>query len=205
MNVLPIIKKLTGNELNYIPDYQINEGADGQVFTIVGDEDKVLKLSILFGNSNKEVEQKYKNINRICFWRSHKSEPAFVAVEHFGRLGSSIPYSNNHQKFILHYHTMEKLETITEDERKVFHSLLSHEDLNIEKKYSMDQIKKMVNGMAKGLDFNRDEVILFVGNLRKSDIIQPDLHPRNIMKNKAGKFKVIDLDRCILKFNNKKD
>ena len=94
---------------------------------------------------------------------------------------------------------MEKLLKISEDEAKVFHSILSHEDRGIFKNFSTDKVKKMLHGMQRGLDFDLQKIMLFYEALQNPQILHLDIHPRNIMKDENNNFKLIDLDR--LQFN----
>jgi thiamine kinase-like enzyme len=93
---------------------------------------------------------------------------------------------------------MEKLFKISEDERKIFHTILSHEDRNIVKNYPLDKVKKMLTGMSYSLDFDYNKVIFFYQNLRDCPLQHLDLHVRNIMKDIDGNFKMIDFDRMKL-------
>jgi serine/threonine protein kinase len=106
------------------------------------------------------------------------------------------------QRYYIYYYTMEKLQKLSEDEKKVFHSLLSHEDRNIKKDFSPAKIKEMLAGLSSALDFDEEKVIFFVNNFKKSPVIHNDVHVRNIMKNINGDFKMIDFDRCELKMEN---
>ena len=63
--------------------------------------------------------------------------------------------------FILHYYIMEKLYTISEDEYKVFHTILSHEDREIKKNWSRKKIEETIKGLSLGLDFDKDKVLSF--------------------------------------------
>jgi thiamine kinase-like enzyme len=90
---------------------------------------------------------------------------------------------------------MEKLHPLSEDEIKVFHSLVSHEDQNKIKKYSSLEINKILQGLSIGLDFDLHKVMFFCKNLNKLTIQHSDLHPRNLMKDSDGNFKLIDFDR----------
>jgi serine/threonine protein kinase len=111
-------------------------------------------------------------------------------------------YSRNwcggNQDFVIHYCIMDRLQKLTEDEKKVFHSLISHEDGNIEKDLSTARVKGIIEGLSKGLDFDEKEVMLFCQRLRESSLVHSDLHPRNVMKCATGQFKLIDFDRATI-------
>jgi|SRR5579859_3084355 len=183
---------LLGKEINH-------GGADGQVFELSNNPSMVIKLSIVFDESKTFYQKQIKPIlNHLI----NNSPNLFVRVYGYGSLGEFgrvMPHwKNGWQDFIIHYHVMEKLFSLSDDEKKVFHTLVSHEDRNIKKDFSADKIKKIVPELARGLDFDTNMVTLFCEKVSKSPLQQPDFHPRNIMKNKDSQFKIIDLDRLIL-------
>ena len=192
MNVLTLIQK-HNEEVPVILGEQIGQGADGQVFIIKNEPNKVIKLSVIYGESEGDVKNAYRKAARTFSWMHENNSNAFVRVDGYGFLGS---YATATKYYAIHYHMMERLFTISSDEEKVFHSILSHEDANKIKNYSGEQVEEMLDGMKKGLDFDVSAVKFFVENLKNSPIVQSDLHPRNIMKDKAGQFKIIDCDRC---------
>ena len=102
------------------------------------------------------------------------------------------------QDFITYYYVMENLSKITEDEKKVFYSLLSHEDRNVKKNYSLSSVIDMLKEMQRGLDFDYNKAFRFYRVLKESKFHHMDLHPRNIMKDTDGNFKLIDFDRVMI-------
>jgi thiamine kinase-like enzyme len=105
-------------------------------------------------------------------------------------------WKNTKQRYVLYYYIMEKLQKITEDEHKVFDSLVSHEDRGKKKNFTPAKVKEMLQGLRKGLDFDAQRVTFFYDNFNKSPVAHLDIHPRNIMKDAAGNFKLIDFDRA---------
>jgi hypothetical protein len=93
---------------------------------------------------------------------------------------------------------MEKLLSLSEDEQKVFHTLLSHEDRNLVKNYSPAERQVILQNLRRGLDFDEGRVSLFVDKLNNSPVQHLDIHTRNIMKDANGNFKMIDLDRLTM-------
>ena len=110
---------------------------------------------------------------------------------HFGERETEV----GKQKYVVYYSILEKLYAISEDEKKVFHTILSHEDSGKIKKFSSKELGKILFNLRRGLDFSEEEVKLFHTNLQATKIRHCDIAPRNIMKNKLGKFKLIDFDR----------
>ena len=65
-----------------------------------------------------------------------------------------------HWSFLATEFVMERLNELSVDEKKVFHSILSHEDNNKIKNYSNDKVKEMLLGMSYGLDFDLEKILL---------------------------------------------
>ena len=182
------------------------DGADGEVFAIVNDLNRVIKFSIIYDEdgyidqSPRADYQKYV-VPVLDYLLTNKLPVCATIYEHgcLGEYSRDMKYwKNGIQNFLIHYCIMERLFPITEDENKVFHSLISHEDRLIEKKFPSKKIEKMVEGLKRGLDFDAKMVMLFCEQLRDSKVKQGDLHSRNVMKDIDGYFKIIDFDRCDL-------
>lgn len=182
MNSLELFKQYCPHLIPCNLKDKLGDGSDGEVFSITNELNKVIKLSANYlPTSGKDAIQlliKYP-------------ADAYARVYSYESCGS---YSINNEKFTLSITILEKLNKITEDEERVFHSILSHEDRNIEKNFSSVKLKKMLDGLRRGLDFDAERVTLFCSNLRKSPVHHPDIHPRNIMKDESGNFKLVDFD-----------
>jgi hypothetical protein len=173
---------------------RLGDGADGEVFELTQDPNKVIKLCVSFNDSINQVE-------RVLHHMINSPAPTHARVYEYVRLGCY----RTEIVYWLYYYTMEKLQKISDDEKKVFHSIISHEDCNAEKNFSLIKVKKMLKGLSKGLDFDAERVIFFYDNCRKTQVAHLDIHVRNIMKDAAGNFKLIDFDRAqLLEKNNGK-
>ena len=179
---------------------RLGEGADGEVFSLQDDPKKVIKLGILYEHHNGKLNQYYKQIRKVLDYMMQVQPAAYAQVyEHecIGSYSRPMPFwRSGEQKFIIYYYTMERLQKISEDEAKVFHSILSHEDRGIEKNFSSEKIQEILQGLSRGLDFDAKKVTLFCDNINRAAISHLDLHPRNILKDADGNFKAIDMDRC---------
>jgi serine/threonine protein kinase len=184
------------------PVEKLGDGADGEVLTIEGQPDRVIKLGVIYEYPGHQQLDIYHQIQQVLDYVMTVQPFAYVHVYEHGYLGIYSrqvhvpPRGRAKQDFLLYYYIMEKLSKITEDEKKVFHSIISHEDRGVEKNYSAEKIAEMLQGMSRGLDFDAEKVILFYRNLYKAKIDHQDLHPRNIMRDANGDYRVIDLDRC---------
>ena len=199
MLVLKLCKQFCPSAIPFGIGDKIADGADGEVFDYFPNQ--VIKLSVLFETDNFSVEKLYSKVNSVLYYCTFKSSPIYVRVHAYDYMEfcSRELYDKSQQKFVLYYYIMEKLKKITDDERKVFDSLISHEDAGKEKKFSQTKIKEMIHGLSRGLDFDTEKVYNFCEGLKKDPLKHLDLHPRNIMKNDQGYFKCVDLDRCELR------
>lgn len=198
MLVHSLCQQLCPDKLPVQPVERLGDGADGELLSIQSQPDKVIKLSVIYDHPTRELKV-YQQIKQVLDYTIANQPLAFVRVYEHGYLGTyarKVAGDRGSQEFLIYYYIMEKLEKITRDEEKVFHSILSHEDCGIEKNYSPEKITKMLQGMSLGLDFDAEKVMLFCNNLRLSRILHQDFHHRNVMKDSDGNFKLVDMDRA---------
>ena len=200
MQVLKLIQQHCPHDLPGRIGFWLGDGADGEVYSVEGLPSKVYKFGVLFDYTSHTPSEKYKGVDGVLSYLCANPSPAYATVHSHTRLGQwyQPQYSGVPEPYILYYYSMERLQKLSEDERKVFHSILSHEDHNIVKNYSVKKLQKMLQGMERGLDFDLEKVISFSDNIKKTPISHGDLHPRNIMKDYRGNFKLIDFDRATL-------
>lgn len=189
MNILKYISKFPFEHKN-----KLGEGADGEVFQL---DNKAIKYSILFDYSN--IDNIFKSRFRLFKSIKENSPNIFPIIYDFNKIEESYRlFDNSNQKYIVYYYVMDFLNKISDDEFKVFHTLLSHEDSNLIKNYSNHQIESILCELNNYLNFDKNKVQNFIFDYKKSNYIHLDLHPRNIMKCN-GDFKLIDLDRMTFK------
>ena len=204
MLVLNLCQQLCPEKIPlHIKPERLGDGADGEVFELDNEPDKVIKFCILYDTGSQGLRRTYKYISNTLNYLIREPSLAYAHVYTHMYLGEwfrSVVWGNTHkqQKYLLYYYTMEKLFRISTDEQKVFHTILSHEDRGIKKNFAHDKLKEMLAGLRKGLDFDIERVIFFDDILKKTPLAHLDLHPRNIMKDKSGDYKLIDFDRCEL-------
>lgn len=181
-------------------------GADGEVFQIVDEPTKVIKMGILYERHDRGLLNYFTAIQKGLDYIMIVKPAAYARVYEHGYLGTYSRkmehWRSGKQNFIIYYYIMEKLQKISEDENKVFHSILSHEDRGIDKNFSSEKVREMLEGMGRSLDFDAEKVTLFCDNIRGASISHLDIHVRNIMKDDTGEFKLIDLDRIELEKDN---
>jgi len=204
MMVLSLCQKLCADKIPVkISRPRLGDGSDGEVFEIDNQPDKVIKFCIDYESFDININVHYKqDIVPILDYLVASPIQAYARVYSHSYMGiyerEFLSSPNGKQKFVLYYYIMEKLYKISEDESKVFHSILSHEDHGIVKDYPLRKIEKMLTELSRGLDFDAKKVTLFCENLKSPPVVHLDIHPRNIMKDHSGSFKLIDFDRCLL-------
>jgi len=198
MIVLKLCEQMCPEKIPHTVGSKLGDGADGEVFNIKGQPNKVIKFCVLYEYSYEKLEEIYPPISEVISGLRETPEPVCARVHAHAFMGQFTRtwYGNSRQRYYLYYYVMEKLQEITEDEGKVFDSLISHEDLGKKKNFGPAKVKKMLTGLARGLDFDAERVTFFIDNYKKSPVQHLDVHTRNIMKDAAGNFKLIDFDRA---------
>lgn len=181
------------------------DGSDGEVFEIINDSLKVMKISIIYDlNFNNDLDSQYSKLCKVL----HEliTEPPIICshVYEYGKIGTFkrdclINNKIESQSYLLHYYVMEKCFKLTEDEKKVFHTIICHEDRGIIKKFSRENLKEILFGLSRGLDFDQERVIFFYESLMILKLNHNDIHVRNIMKDSFGNYKLVDFDKVELK------
>lgn len=183
----------------------LGDGSDGQVFQLSNDSSRVIKISALFCYFDEDIDSHLNKIEQALIHLIVNPDDSYARVYDYKNLGkySREIFSDRislgeEQEYYLYHYVMERCFKLSEDEKKVFHSILCHEDRGIEKNYTTPQLKNILTGLSKGLDFDENKVMLFCDNLKRSRLRHLDLHVRNIMKSNSGDFKLVDFDRTRL-------
>lgn len=197
MKAFELSKQFNHKYLSLVKE-KIGEGADGDCYTISSNIDQVIKFSVYYcwqkENPNQIIKSKLIGYSEI-----QKYSNLFAKLYEYGFIGKGNRNTvDGNQDYLIFYCLMEKLNKISEDEKKVFHSILSHEDRNIVKKYSLNKISEILSGLSLGLTFDHGKVIEFTRQVMEMKIKYTDIHPRNIMKDKFNNYKFIDFDRIVV-------
>jgi hypothetical protein len=198
MQALALCQKTCPDKIPFIPVDKLGDGADGDVYGLEHDPNKVIKFCVLYERyPGDDIKKTYKNIDRVLLYLEKYKPHVCARVYMHKFLSHGIrKTTEGEQKYLLYYYIMQKLFKISDDEKKVFHSILSHEDMGINKEFTLDLVQDMLIGMSKGLEFDINSVLSFYDDIRKVKIKHLDLHVRNIMKDQFGNFKLIDFDRA---------
>lgn len=200
MLVLKLCKHYCPEKILYNMGDCLGDGADGEVFDIEGHPDKVIKFGVLYQRGSTQIEKKYRNIKSVLSELIEAPIPIYGNVYLQDYLGTysrrvMIDEKWGEQPLLLYYYVMEKLYPLSEDEKKVFWSVVSHNDTGIEKNIPLPKMKEMILEMRTRLDFDAERVTFFCENYKNSRVEHLDIHVRNIMKDLNGNFKLIDFDR----------
>lgn len=201
MLVLKLCEQLCPDKIPCVTNRKLGDGADGEVFDIINDPNKVVKFCVLYQSSAEHPLVTYKQVTQVLDYLIATPLPTYARVYSHGYMGefNRAVWENQQQTYLIYYYLMEKLHKISDDESKVFHSLISHEDRGIKKNFSSLKIKEMLQGMSRGLDFDVERVTFFLDNFKNSRMAHLDIHVRNIMKDSNGNFKLVDFDRAQIK------
>lgn len=199
MKVLSLCQQLCPEKIVYATTDRIGYGVDGEVFSIEGSSDQVIKYCCLYDIPGIKLSLAFNQIQDVLSHLCESPARIYARVYSYSKLGCFERINVGVEEFILYYYVMEKLYPLSEDECRVFHTIVSHEDRGIIKDYSREKQQNLIRGMGTALDFDSERVMFFCDNLKKSTVQHLDLHERNIMKDCYGNFKLVDLDRSILK------
>jgi serine/threonine protein kinase len=195
MFVLSAYRKYLSGCLPYQPGERLGEGAEGEVLSIVGDDTRVLKLTMMLANpGHSDNDYRYQKMRDGLDYFVGQHPAGYVRVYEHGHLGSCPLVGPPAMQYIFHYTVMEKLGNISDDEFEVFRGILEDDYDGLSPKIVEAKVAEM---RSAGLDFEPKGVTLFADNIRAASVIHEDLHPHNIMKDIHGDFKLIDLDNVL--------
>jgi hypothetical protein len=176
-------------------------GSDGEVFSL--SDTAAVKLTVLSDWADKglDLHEEYARIWWVLHQVRDRRPPYLVRVYDLNVLTYGTLMPQDHP-YLVYYCRMEKLLPLTEDEQKVFQTILSHEDRHLRHDYNEKELDGVLEGLAKGLDFSIAGVRLLYWQVRSGQFQHLDLHTRNVMKDAGGNFRLVDLDRLKLTMRN---
>jgi len=195
---MQVLKLIDSHPLKSRLSYEVGfGGADGQVFQHLTDKEKVIKISVVYEHAIP-VEKQISNTFQVLEYLKLYKPDAYAHVYEFDIIKNYYRDTiSGVQKYIVYYYIMDKCNPLTEDEKKVFHTIVSHED-KLKNKSPVPALH-VLDDLSMGLDFDLSKIIKFCQTINCLPIQHLDIHPRNIMKNKLGDFCLIDFDRCELR------
>ena len=191
MKLLDILE-LHHVELPFHLGLEIGSGIDGQVFESQDNSNRVIKIS---SANSSSIASGYPQIAKILRSVQIGKIHHFVKIYSFGPLFTYPIPDLSRDTATIFFVEMEKLFPISEDEQKIFHTLVSHEDANKKKKFPTKQIISILEDLSRWLSFDKEKAKNFCIAATSGPIYHKDLHIRNVMKNARGDYKLVDLDR----------
>lgn len=168
---------------------EIGYGADGQVFDLIDFPNRVIKFSVLYQlYGSKELSKSFKDLEIKYHFLINHNFHHLVKIYDFGYLFTGMRNTvSGIESYIVYFSVMEKLAKPFEDENKVLKSLCD----SYNKGYPISNIKEL----SDWYDCDTSKVLMFYHTIAGCNVKHLDIHRRNIMKDKNGNFKLIDLDR----------
>ena len=193
---------------------RIGGGSDGELFQVLDEPDKVIKLCVIYEWSLKpyykylEMEDtnpyyEYLAIREVIQYVLDNQTIPYVKIHAHQYVGSYSRqlYDKREQKFILHYYIMDRLNKISDEEYKVFYSILPHEQDEVRNNFSLEKAEDILQNLGRSFDIDCAKIFTFCKCIKESPVAHQDLHPRNVMSDNVGEYHLIDLDRCVLNIN----
>jgi serine/threonine protein kinase len=198
MQVLKLVRQYNC-PITYDLGQEIGVGAHGQVFELLDNPVKIIKLCVLYEYGINPYNE-YARIRDIVQHVMDNKPNPYVGVYAHGYLGTHTraTYNGTEQKLVLYYYVMEKLSELSANERTMFDSIISQDDMGVIKNLSASKFDATLKDLKRTLDFDPEMVKLFCREVKASELRQEDSHHRNIMKRQDGSFVFIDLERCVL-------
>jgi hypothetical protein len=171
----------------------LGSGSNGEAYLL--EDGSVLKVSALIDWAHKELDirEEYAQIWWILRQIKQEQPIHLVKLHDLGVIACGrLPEKQN---YTIYYYRMERLFPLTEDETKVFQTVISHEDRHLIKHFKPKELDSVLKGLDKGLEFSAERVRTFYQQIQASKFRHLDLHQRNIMKTAEGEYRLIDLDR----------
>lgn len=191
---IPIFQKLKNISVGKLLD----RGAQGKVFEIINQPDRIIKLSILYDvDPNQNLNNVFNRIERVYNFVIKHRPSNVVSIHDFGRLIEGKRETvYGPQRYIVYYSIQEKLLPLAEEEKKVFKTICQsvNNELNLTR-----PLEDILNELSCWFEFNKLKINAFMKQLSECKINNNDFHRRNIMKDASGNFKVIDMDLATLK------
>ena len=194
MKALVLCKQLCPEFLPTIGDQLGHGGADGEVFSLLETPGQVIKFSIIYDYPFAPYLKEYGRISDILTYLVSERPDVCARVYTHRKLaeGSRQNITYGEQKYLLYSYVMEKCFPLTEEEKKVFSSIITPQK-SFKK---IRQAEKILFGLSKGFDFDLARVTSFVRGASLLPFTHSDVSVLNIMKNDRGDFKLIDFDRA---------
>lgn len=178
----------------------MGSGAHGHVFALIDDPTKVIKIawaptitqySLI---PNQEGQWTFDRVRQTYQHLLHHQISVLAALHQFDLLL---------RDDVKQYYAvvMEKLVPLSEDENKVFKSIVMEYNGGI----ALGAAMKHLEELHEWLDFDKEKVVGFYREVNALPMVHRDFHRRNIMKDGSGNFKMVDFELLVIKDSQSKD
>lgn len=197
MNKESFARSIVKEKFNLDVQEEIGIGAQGTVFSIKNTSN-VIKISALYDwNKYKNFENEYENISQVYNFIINNKPINVVSIFEFNKIHDGLRKTyNGEQRYIIYFSIQERLNNLTEDEKKVFKTVCQSVNNELDSSHSIEAILK---DLSSWYDFDLNKIIIFYNSLKQSRIEHKDFHIGNIMKDKNNNYKMIDFDLAQLK------
>jgi hypothetical protein len=191
-----LAKITTNHSIFKFTGEKIGEGSQGEVYNYTPSNDRVVKYSVIYDYYfTNTLDKKINSFFNILVDLKNNPENIFPIIFDFNALHWSKRQTiDGPQDYVIYYYIMNKLNKIDDDENKVFHSIMSHQDNNKKHNFTYKQLNDTLNGLSYGLNFDKQKITEFYFKVLSSKYHHGDITGRNIMKDYLNNFKLVDLD-----------
>jgi serine/threonine protein kinase len=179
---------------------KLGDGFHGEAYLVP--DNKVVKYSLISESMIEDLTiskpfQFFIELEKVMNFQIKYNHPAFVKIFDFNLLSfGASNLKHGLEDVILYSTTMEKLNSISPEEKKLFKTIV-HQYRDIRADWS--KIIQDVREQSSWLDFDLEKVVSFIYLFKDSPIEHHDMSSSNILKDNDGNFKLIDLDFSRLK------
>lgn len=154
--------------------------------------DQVVKFSILYDDfAGLSLDEEFAKIQKTYQHIIDNPHPTLAKVYSFGELyRGSVEIFEWEQVYVLYYSIMEKLIPLSEQEQKVFKTICSIHNNELEAR----PIETILSELKEWFDVDKEKILAFYNSLSSLDIDHKDVKTDNIMKDNTN-FKLVDFDR----------
>lgn len=193
------MKPIIESCLNCVPyklGSQLGYGAHGEVFEVQEQPSKAVKVSVLYDAYDVPIDDMFATINHTHSYLKGKCIFPLAPIYEFAKISEGHRDTvSGKQKYIVYYCVMDKLQPLSEDEKKVLKTICDVYNKNVKQTKPMKDILK---DLSSWFCFDQAKVLEFYEMLLACPIQHNDVHRRNILKDSNNNFRLIDFDRSCL-------
>lgn len=193
MNAYSFVEGICKEKFDFKIGKEIGWGAQGQVFEIEDQPKRVIKISILYDvDPYLDLDIVFDKIQKVYKYVCSHQASNLGKIYEFGRLRTGSRNTvNGLQDYIVYYSIQEKMESLSDDEKKVFKTICQalNDELELER-----TIEDIVKELGAWLKFDSEKIMKFYYSLGDLPFDHNDLRCQNILKDVNGNFRLIDFD-----------